>query len=200
MAGPKPAALVDEDATAADYTTLQLGAAIRQRRQLLGLTLDQLSQTAGLSVGFISRIERNKATPSLGSVAALAAALGTTVDAFVAAPPGSKNISRPSDRTEFTVGTGGVHYAKVSAAFPGQTMASFLMKVPAGFSSEASRHSGEELIHVLSGTLQHSLEGELFTLQAGDVLHFPSNSLHSYTNPGPDNVVALWVGTTPFFL
>ena len=49
-----------------------LGEALRARRKGLGLTMQAVADGAGLSVGFISRVERNLTAPSLGSFASIA--------------------------------------------------------------------------------------------------------------------------------
>ena len=66
------------------------GGRIRDLRRKAGLTLQALADQAGISVGFLSQVERDKATPSLGNLASLAASLGIDVDVFIA-------ISKPAD-------------------------------------------------------------------------------------------------------
>ena len=56
----------------------QLGAAIRRRRHGRGLTLAQLSATAGVSVSMLSQVERGLLDPSLDSLRNIAEALGTS--------------------------------------------------------------------------------------------------------------------------
>ena len=51
---------------------------------------DAPADRAGISVGFLGQVERDKATPSLGNLASLAASLGIDVDVFIA-------ISKPAD-------------------------------------------------------------------------------------------------------
>ena len=49
----------------------------------------------------------------------------------------------------------------------------------------AHRHPGEEIIYVLSGTLEYELEGQPpVTLEAGDVLFVPTGVFHSARNLG----------------
>ena len=58
-------------------TRRAIGIKIRMARKFSRLTLKQLSQSAGLSVSFLSEIERGHTMPSLHSILALARALGT---------------------------------------------------------------------------------------------------------------------------
>ena len=53
-----------------------LGQRVRRRRRELGLSQVELAQTANVNQGYLSEIERGKATPSRRTIDALAVALG----------------------------------------------------------------------------------------------------------------------------
>jgi quercetin dioxygenase-like cupin family protein len=49
-------------------------------------------------------------------------------------------------------------------------------------------HPGEEIIYVLTGSLEYEVEGKPpVTLEAGDVLYIPAGTVHSAKNVGSDN-------------
>lgn len=58
------------------YDAADFGAAIRQRRKSLHYTQVYVAETTGLSVSFISDVERGKPTAELGKVLSLANLLG----------------------------------------------------------------------------------------------------------------------------
>ncbi len=58
------------------YDAADFGAAIRQRRKSLHYTQVYVAEAAGLSVSFISDVERGKPTAELGKVLSLANLLG----------------------------------------------------------------------------------------------------------------------------
>ena len=64
------------------------GQTIRARRRELGLTLQALADKSGLSVAFISQVERNQASASMVSLMNLATALGVSVTTFMEIPLG----------------------------------------------------------------------------------------------------------------
>jgi transcriptional regulator with XRE-family HTH domain len=65
-------------------TDSALGNRVRARRQRRGWTLKDLADNTGLSVPYLSDIERNKLTnPTLETLAALAGALRTTISALL---------------------------------------------------------------------------------------------------------------------
>ena len=45
-------------------------------------------------------------------------------------------------------------------------------------------HPGEEIIYVLSGTLEYEVAGKPVTLKAGDVLFVPAGTVHAARNIG----------------
>ncbi|MCE3544130.1 helix-turn-helix transcriptional regulator, partial [Escherichia coli] len=59
---------------------------IRARRRQLQLTLQEICDAAGISVGYLSQVERDHATPSLGTLAQIARSLDVGVDYFIATP------------------------------------------------------------------------------------------------------------------
>lgn len=62
---------------------MSLGQRIRQRREVLGITQQNLAQALGLTPQHISAIEQDKRTPSLSSLARLSQELGVTTDYLV---------------------------------------------------------------------------------------------------------------------
>ncbi len=63
-----------------------LGKRLRARRRELSLTLKEVADGAGLSVGFISQVERGLTVPSLSSLASIAGVLDSHVTTFLAQP------------------------------------------------------------------------------------------------------------------
>jgi quercetin dioxygenase-like cupin family protein len=54
------------------------------------------------------------------------------------------------------------------------------------------KHPGEEIIYVLEGSLEYHLEGrEPVTLNAGDVLLVPAETVHAVRNVGSGNAAEL---------
>ena len=64
-----------------EYTSI--GRRIRQCRQALGITQNQLGKLIGVTGSFVGHIERAEKVPSLETVARLSAELGVTMDWLV---------------------------------------------------------------------------------------------------------------------
>ncbi len=64
--------------------------ALTERRRESSMSMSELGRKVGVSPSMISQIERGQTLPSVGTLFALAAALGVTVDAFLT-PPAKKD-------------------------------------------------------------------------------------------------------------
>lgn len=173
------------------------GGRIRELRRKAGLTLQTLADQAGISVGFLSQIERDKATPSLGTLASLASALGVEIDVFVAAPKLADSVTRAAQRVRFAIADSSLGYERVSTTLPGGQLTSLIVHVPVGYRSEIVSHVGEELIVILDGTIRQTLGDADLILNVGDSLHFMGDTPHSFANIGDGPARMLWTGTSP---
>lgn len=97
-----------------------LGNKIRKRRRAIDMTLQQVAERVGLSISFLSQIERGLSTPSLSSLCNIAEVLGTSVDAFVKAPLQSGAVSRQGERELLSLATPGELTNCWDAAFRGE--------------------------------------------------------------------------------
>ena len=151
-----------------------LGTRLRDRRQALGLTLKEVGDQAGLSVGFISQIERGITIPSLTSLINVCRVLKSDVGDFLTQPRGDKPVTRHGERPVYALGDNAINYERLSAAFPGNVLRSVIFHEPPGFRSEPMAHEGEEMFFILEGALTIEIDGERTILETGDSVHFPS--------------------------
>lgn len=175
----------------------QFGGRIRDLRRKGGLTLQALADQAGISVGFLSQVERDKATPSLGTLASLAGALGVEVDWFIATPRPADAITRTGERPQFSIADSSLLYERLTTTLPGGTLTTLIIHIPVGYQSEVTRHTGEEVIVVLDGRLRQTLGDAVMLLNPGDSLHFMGDTPHSFANIGDTPARLLWTGTSP---
>ncbi|KKC39737.1 XRE family transcriptional regulator [Devosia epidermidihirudinis] len=177
----------------------KVGALIRARRRQQHMTLEALGKSAEVSVGYLSQVERDHATPSLGTLAQIARALGVGIDYFVSAPTAKTSLTRATDRNRFSLDGSSIVYERLGTDFPGSTLSSFVMMVPPGYASETVAHEGEEILYVLEGSITQRLDGEEMVMNAGDSLHFRGNRPHSWSNHTDQPARLLWTGTLALF-
>ncbi|HID66735.1 MAG TPA: cupin domain-containing protein [Roseibacterium sp.] len=172
-----------------------LGALIRKRRKQMGLTLQALCDDAGLSVGYLSQVERGQATPSLGTLAQIAQGLEVGLGYFIATPKPADSLTRAGARPQFSLDGSSILYESIGAEFPGAELSCYLLHVPPGYASETVHHEGEEIIFILEGKITQTLGGQVFILQRGDSLHYSGSNPHSWSNQTKTTAQILWTGT-----
>lgn len=174
-----------------------VGGRIRDLRRQAGLTLQVLADEAGISVGFLSQVERDKAAPSLGTLASLAAALGVEIDVFISTARPADSVTRAAARPQFALADSSLHYERLSTVLPGGTLSSLIIHIPDGYASERVAHVGEEIVMVLEGRVRQTLGDAFFDLEVGDSFHFMGDTPHSFANVGSGPARLLWTGTSP---
>ena len=175
-----------------------VGMRLRRAREEKQYTLKQLSEYTGLSIGFISQVERGQTDPSLASLKKLATGLGIKLrDLF------------DVEATEHIVikkGTGSMLH--LDAAVTCELLAAPLDKImepmikyiaPGGKSGLVQPHSGEEFIWVMKGTLKVTLGPNKYILTDGDSVYFQAEQTHSWENVGKTECQAMWVMTPPSY-
>ena len=179
----------------------ELGARLRTRRKAIGKTMQQVADEAGLTIGFISQIERGLSTPSLASLYNVAQALDASVDMFVSSKPSRTHslVSHAGQRQTYKVGGTERFYEFLERGFPDAKLNACLSHVPPGHQSEMMSHEGEEFVYLVTGSMHYEVDGTSYTLGAGDTLHFDSRRPHRGHNVGTDTAVELWVGTMRLF-
>lgn len=162
-----------------------LGDRLRQRRKALKMTLQEVADEAGFSVGFISQIERGITVPSLTSLIAVCRTLRVEAGSFLNPPKVATPFTRREHRPIYGLGQQGgnaVSYERLSASFPGNVLRSTIIHEPPGHRSEPMSHEGEEIFFILKGALTLEVDGEPMVLEAGDSAHFPSLRVHTMWN------------------
>jgi DNA-binding transcriptional MerR regulator/quercetin dioxygenase-like cupin family protein len=174
-----------------------IGAHLRQLRSRRKLSLAQVSQSIGISVGFLSALERSQMSGSVGTLRKLARFYKTNILDFFEANGTNSGHVRPAQRKVLKAGDG---VQMELLAWGNTVMEPHLFRIkPEAGSGESYAHEGEEFIYVLRGELEISLESEQYRLKAGDSFYFESATPHRWKNPGRRETFILWVNTPPTF-
>jgi transcriptional regulator with XRE-family HTH domain len=182
-------------------TELQLGTRIRSLRQARQLTLRDVSERAGVTESFLSQVERDVTSPSIATVHRIARALDLSISQLFAEEHGSSRVVRREDRRR-------VAYPGLRAIdeFLTSNMAGRLQVIlstiePGGGTGEEpyTHDSDEEVVVVLSGTLDLWVADEHHVLREGDAIAFPSRLPHWNMNSGDLPATVLFCLTPPSF-
>lgn len=186
-----------------------IGAAIRSRRQELNMSLRELSKQSGLSIGFLSLVERGRSSPALTSLSNVAKALGVELSSFFPAQEEQNEaeetkqrgsplpyVSRSNDAAELSIILSQRIYKMLSPRVPGLILEPIFVTVQPGDTiDEPYSHEGEEFAYVLTGELVFIVDGVEYRLGSGDSIHFRSTVSHAMRNNTAEPVQAIWVLT-----
>lgn len=174
-----------------------IGAHLRQLRARRRMSLARVADAVGISVGFLSALERSQMTGSVGTLRKLARFYKTNILDFFDAGKNSSRQVRPAERKVLEAGAG---VRMELLAWGNTVMEPHLFRVaPQAGSGDPYAHEGEEFIYVLRGDLEITLEGECYLLKPGDSFYFESATPHRWKNPGRKETWLLWVNTPPTF-
>lgn len=176
---------------------IELGQAIRHRRKALGKTLEKVAEETELTTGFISQVERGISSPSLSSLMSIAASLQTSLEQLLSVPERFSEFIQKDRRQSYALGTAGRYYEKLGPGFPGSLIHSQIIHRPPGHESERMCHQGEVFCYLLAGEVEYHLDGEVFRMGPGDVIHHHTAKPHYSRVLGKSESVELWVSTSP---
>jgi DNA-binding transcriptional MerR regulator/mannose-6-phosphate isomerase-like protein (cupin superfamily) len=174
-----------------------IGAHLRQLRAKRALSLAQVAQAVGISVGFLSALERSQMSGSVGTLRKLARFYKTNILDFFDATGASSRQVRPEQRKVLEAGPG---VQMELLAWGNTVMEPHLFRVaPKAGSGDSYTHEGEEFLYVLRGELAITVNESEYRLKRGDSFYFESATPHRWKNPGRSETWVLWVNTPPTF-
>ena len=180
-----------------DGAASAIGLRLRQLRLRRGMSLAQVAKAVGISVGFLSAIERSQMSASISTLRRVARFYKTNILDFFDPAETSRGPVRPQERKVLEAGPG---VRMELLAWGNTVMEPHLFRIaPNAGSGESYAHEGEEFLLVLRGVLQLGLDGKEYRLKSGDSLYFESATPHHWKNPGRSETWVLWVNTPPTF-
>lgn len=160
-------------------------ARIRSIRRDKHISLEQLSKLAGLSPGYLSKIERSDKGPPISTLSNIASALGVDLSDLLLEdtdPLKDKNLAIVRKDKRKIVQTRGSLYGYEYEALAynklGKNMEPFIIS-PTFDEEPTFQHEGEEYHFILEGTVEFNYEGKKYVLNEGDSLYFDSGLPHT---------------------
>jgi DNA-binding transcriptional MerR regulator/mannose-6-phosphate isomerase-like protein (cupin superfamily) len=182
---------------ARDGTAGAIGSRLRQLRVKKGTSLATVAKAIGVSVGFLSAVERSQMSASVGTLRKLARYYKSNILDFYDTSEPTRHLVRPNARKVLDAGDG---VRMELLAWGNTVMEPHVFRIaPGSGSGESYTHVGEEFLFVLKGEMQIFLRAEEYRLKSGDSFYFESAVPHKWSNPGRTETVVLWVNTPPTF-
>jgi transcriptional regulator with XRE-family HTH domain len=197
----KPRATRSRPEPADDQT--DIGNQIRELRKIKGYTLQHVADAAGISVGYLSQIERERSKLPIGVLKRISDVLGVHMNWFFqvrgGGPPEERDIvDRKQHRRTLTFTGLGIVEELLSPNLSGP-LEVLLSTIDPGADSGDYSHDGVEAGLVLTGTLDLWVAGKFFRLEEGDSFSFKSTDVHRCANPSDVPTKVVWIITPPHY-
>lgn len=183
-----------------------LGNMIRELRQQHGMTLQEMAEKSGLSVGFLSKVERGLSQPTINNLQKICYILNITINDLVlpqpsAAPEIPREISRQATPSLLTTKEQRSliynlnNVVKLESIFSSSPNCKLDAMTLTGSQTEyvSSKHRYDEIGIVSQGKMAiHLGTGQEFILNAGDMLLIPSDTEHTVRKLSEEVCVSFW--------
>ena len=153
---------------------------IKKLRTQKKMTLQELAARAGLTKGYLSKVEHSKKAPPYSTLTKIAGGLGIEVAALLAqdiTPMADIRLclSRGENRKLLRAADplAGYDYEILAEEKPGKNMEPFIIHAPFDITKTYS-HEGEELNYVMDGQLEFHYGDDVHILNPGDNIYFDS--------------------------
>jgi transcriptional regulator with XRE-family HTH domain len=165
------------------------GEKIKELRKQKNMTLKDLSSASGLSIGFLSQLERNLTTVAVDALQKVAASLGVDLGYFfsVSESKTERAVIRSYERAVAYAEAGHFIHQYLSPNIANHNIFAEIITLipdenPPEIGVEVFSHEGEEFIYVLEGILTLDYNHEVFKLHHGDTVHMDSKIPHNWYN------------------
>ncbi|WP_291566589.1 MULTISPECIES: helix-turn-helix domain-containing protein [unclassified Clostridium] len=180
-----------------------IGNKIKELRANKKMTLRELSEGTGLSIGFLSQLERGLTSIATDSLMKIAEALDVDLNYFFSSPKRkTRMILRSYEKEVFKIDNSMfINYNLTTDGHDKELLPRLIEVLPNNTDESLSqyKHEGEEFVYVLEGTLTLFINNEQYDLYPGDSAHYSSAIMHNYANYTNKMVRILEVSTPNHF-
>lgn len=177
----------------------RIGEQLRLRRKMRSMSLKDVADGSGLSVGMLSQVERGLTSPSIKSMRAICGALEMPVKWLFEAHESQNDddaefVVRLAARREIAYDESGLFKQILTPdTQPKIQMLRFVMEPGADSGEPYANSEGGKCGIVLAGTMELELDGYHMTIREGDSFAFPATAMVRYWNESEQPCEVIWV-------
>lgn len=169
-----------------------LGEQIRLHRKRFGYTLQQLSQKTHISVGYLSNIERDMASPTVELLDIICNTLRIDIVELLRASRSPSPLVKKAERRRIYADQDGV---LENVAVQNDSYRCTCYTMAPGFHQSVTVPASDQggiLCYVLSGALELTMDGVTYQMEEGDSLYIRAHTAHSFRQIGDAVCSTLW--------
>lgn len=181
---------------------LTLGADIRALRKARGLTLQDMADRLGRSVGWVSQVERDLSAPSVQDLRLFAALFDVPLSLLFGATPApaeeAGRIVRAGARRPIGSGDSGLVEELLSPDLTDAFEVVHSTFAPGARLDTSVVRPTQEVGYVIEGRLNLTIGSDDFTVGPGDSFRIRGEA-HAWSNPYSDPAKVIWVIAPPVY-
>ncbi len=177
---------------------MDIGLKIKNLRNYLNLTQEELADRCELSKGFISQLEHNKVSPSIDNLEMILEVLGISISDFFKEEENENIIYSYNEQNDKICDK----YIKTWLIPVSQKkmMEPILVELDIGAVTEFDApHVGEEFGYVVEGEIEVVYGNNKYVCKTGDSFYFESKYEHHLINISKNKSKVIWVSCPPTF-
>lgn len=164
-----------------------IGARVKALRVSKKYTLKKLSEDVGLSIGFLSQLERGMSSIAIDSLSKIAEVFEVPLSSFFEHSDGTKQspLLKSFDAVAEQISPEITHYILSNDPAGFEALPRLFVLMPAmdmGEERLTYNHEGEEFYYVLEGIVTATVDGQEYTLYPGDSMQINSTRDHNWCN------------------
>lgn len=179
-----------------------LGRDIRALRTARKVTLEELSERLGRSVGWVSQVERDISTPSMDDLKKIAEIFDVPMSILFGtadAPDDERgNVVREAARRELGTREYGLIETLVSPDLTDDFEVVHSTFQPGAQLTNTVQRPTTEVAYMVSGKLDLWIDDHAYTVEAGDSFRI-RGSAYRWANPYDDPAITIWVISPPVY-
>ena len=170
---------------------------IRKMRLDRGWTQKDLADAVNVTKGYVSRIETSDTAPPVGMLIAIAQAFGVDMNTFFNSEEENTYVcvTRRNKRPEVAWDTkANAKFEHLALNFPNRAFDAYIMSTPGNSEvSQHTQHKGQEMLFVIKGEVDFTVNDKTYNLKEGDAIHFDSTYTHFGSCPIKEGATLLLV-------
>lgn len=170
----------------------KIGEKIRILRKDKKITLKELADRSGMSVSFISNLERELCSPTIENLQKICGAMDVSLISLLDGKNWNSNVIRAESRDILYQQDGQIRYESLS--FGKGRLEGLIIEIQPNCVYEKEwTHSYDELGLILEGELTIVMNQETYVLKEGDSFYIPAMSRHNLSNHSQGRCRSYWV-------
>ena len=168
-----------------------LGERIKEIRKRQGLTLQNLADKTGMSIAFISKLERGLTSPTFSALLEICKGLGVDLASLAHPEEELHPVIKKSERIEMFP----LSHGRIKHEFGTQgsrKMKGLWITLEPGTTDISRGHPEEELGIVIKGVLEVALGKQKYVIEEGDTFYIEASVPHSLTNLGKEDCICFF--------